>query len=157
MPETPALTATTATVAAILDLTPRRIRQIAEARGVAPIKRDQWNLLTLLPAYFAGLKESLEKPDFAETRVAGARATEIERRMARDGEGLITLNEALATVDDITAALLAALRDLLSGIAGKDGRELDRIEGIVAPTIRRLEISFAKSRAALANGKEPNR
>ena len=154
MHENPALTATTATVAAILDLTPRRIRQIAEARGVAPIKRDQWNLLTLLPAYFSGLQESLAKPDSGETRVAGARAAEIERRMARHGEGLITLNEALETVDDITGALLAALRDLPNEIARQDGRELDRIQAIVAPTIRRLEISFAKSRAALANGKE---
>ncbi len=136
------------TLATLLDLTPRRCRQLVESGIAVPAARGRVRLPETIRALLADARENREAGALTDARAqlvrAKARAAEIELAK-REGE-LIYLTDHDGIVDFIVGRFVTALSALPARIGGKDAFLRRRIE-VECDRIR-SEIAVAADRAA---------
>ncbi|MES0053421.1 hypothetical protein NKJ66_07325 [Mesorhizobium sp. M0078] len=140
----------TRTAAALLEITPRWLQKLARDGWIKPAGRGQWPLATTIQGYIVFLQSRIqERP--AGAALHDARAKEIEQRLARQDRSLVTMDEALASISEITNDMVSSVEGLPRKIT-KDPRERERITAICSAEAARLKMSFAASKAALKTG-----
>jgi len=127
-------------LAAIMDLTPRRIQQLAKEGLPAGSGRGRWPLLECLHWYIRQLR--LNKPEGTikdeRARLERAKADKVELEVAELKGGLISIEDANAAIQRI----LATLRLEMLGLPGRMAAQLAtisnpaRIKAIVDEEIR---------------------
>lgn len=123
-------------LAALLDVTPRRIRQIASEGRMKPLSRGLWPVAPIIRAAIAaaGREREGDAERNARASLMRARAREIEVRVAEREKELVPTEEAVA----YTQAVIGALISRMNGLPAQITRDLDerrRIETIL-DTIR---------------------
>lgn len=111
----PEMVATVQHVAAVLGLTPMRIRQLADEGIVPKAGRNQYPLDRAVQGYVKWRLETIagkNADSSPENRVRDARTREIELRIAERENRLIDIDEHNAVVDELVGLFLAGLESL---------------------------------------------
>lgn len=140
-------------IAAVLNLTPQRIDQLVKEGVIEKSGRGRYPLVGSVHAYIRSLKSAMDGQTKRATsnRAQEARAAEIERRMAREDREIITLAEAVASVDEVAGEYLQSIGSLPARIT-RDPRERQRIEAICDAERLRLSDRFVKASRDLRSG-----
>jgi phage terminase Nu1 subunit (DNA packaging protein) len=147
--------ATTAALAKYLDLSPRRVQQLAN-EGVLPRLRDNtFDLDACRLRYIRYLRDEGRRvsPSDARERTQVARADEIELRLARERGKLIELE----TVELVEAEILGKLYSQLVGLPAACTRDLPLrkiIEEKLNDALGQCRRHFEERSAALRAGRE---
>lgn len=125
-------TASADALAGLLDVSPRRVRQIAAEAQIQPVARGQWPVAAIVRAAVAAAGKARTGDAEREARAAlmQARAREIQLRTAREEGELIPTEEAVA----YTQAVVGTLVSRLNGLPAQITRDLDerrRIEAML--------------------------
>lgn len=131
-PETIPEAASADALATLLDVTPRRVRQLASEAHIEPLARGLWPVGAVIRAAVTAAGREREGSSERDARAAlmRARAREIEIRTAeREGE-LIPTDEAVAYTQSVVGALISRMNGLPAQIT-RDARERRKIEAIL--------------------------
>ena len=153
MPQAPT-SLSTAQAAALLSLTPRRVRQLASDGVLRREGRDAWPFPAIVRDYISHLERGDPEPS-RTAKVTDARTREIELKIAKAEADLMPLSEAQEGMEIATRLFL----DSLDGLPAKIGttrRERSRIAEIVAPMRERLVERFAGIGRSLRTGEPVN-
>ena len=140
-------------LAKILNVTTRWLREKV-AEGVVPTEgRNRYRIGDAVAAYIAYSKEGGARKSSSPSNdvLKIAKAREIEVNIGRKDRTLITLEEALGVVDEITGLFVSSLAGLPARITGVP-RERHRIDGIFDTERQRLADRCAERRSALRSG-----
>jgi hypothetical protein len=154
-PEPAAGTVSTESLAKLLMLSTDRIRQLARAGHIPRAGHGRFNLVAAVQGYVKFLKDD----DHRASRSAAAdelrrqKASEIERRMAREDRKIIDLDEAVGCLDDICGLMLSTLNSLPAMIT-RNPSERRRIEDIIYQAQSRLATKCAEKTKVLVTGQE---
>lgn len=141
-----------AQVAAVLGITERRVRQLA-AEGVVKRadRRGRYKLVPSVANYISTL--SAGERDVGLAPIRQERLLKLQRENALRDRELITLDEAIGFVDEITGAFLSSLNGLPARVTN-DVRERRRLEAIIDAERQRLADKFAEIQTQLINGRD---
>lgn len=144
---------TTAQATKLLMITPQWLRQLAVQGYIPRAVKGAYPLVAVVQGYIKSLKDDEKRSTktAADNRVRDARAAEIERRMAREDREIITLEEAMASHEDVTGEYLQSISGLPARIT-RNQSERRRIEVICDAERTRLATRFDKSASALRTG-----
>jgi hypothetical protein len=135
------------TAAALLELTPQRIRQLVQAGFIKMHRRNHTTITSTVRGYVRFLKDEARKASQAGAaeRARDARAREIEQKIAERDRRLIPVEEAELAMD----LLVGAVNREMDGMAARVTRDLSLRRVIEA------DVHGAKNRIAdaLAEGK----
>jgi hypothetical protein len=137
-------------LAHLIGVSPRYVQRLAEQGVIERLSDNRYPINS--PGRYAEYKAKGEAQRLAPTaadRQRTLKADRIEAQLKREDSGVILLEEALTTFDEITWQLLAALDDI-SGNIGTAGAS----RTLVAVRAR-LERKFAERREVLRTGKLP--
>jgi len=129
----------------LLDLTPRRLRQLAEEGRIDRIGRDQWSVVSVVRGYVAYLKdrERIAREEGVAAKATDARTREIEQRIAIRDRELIPLEDAYEAYQNIAGIYLTSFSSLPARIS-RNVRERGRIDRILDEERERLADKFEK-------------
>ncbi|KZL17681.1 hypothetical protein PsAD2_03018 [Pseudovibrio axinellae] len=140
-------------MAKFLDITPRRLGQLVsegvlrkEGRGKFPLT---FNVKAFIDFKVQGEVSKLA-PNSAD-KLAQRREQALVRKMAREDRELITIDEAMEALEDVTGEFLTSMSTLPAQIT-RDLDERRRIEKICDGERSRLVGSFLKTTKALQQG-----
>jgi hypothetical protein len=113
--QTQAGTVTTRELAALLEISGERIRQLAAEGWFKSSGKNRWNRDEVVAGYVKFLRDEDRRSSrsTAENRVREAKAREIEQRIAERARELIALSDALDTLDMI----VGMVRTEMGGVA----------------------------------------
>lgn len=119
-------------LATLLDVTPRRVRQIASESHIKAAGRGLWPVAPIVRAAVAAAGREREGSAERDARAAlmRARAREIELRTAREEGELVPTEEAVAYTQSVVGALISRMNGLPARIT-RDARERRKIEAIL--------------------------
>ena len=143
----------TQTAAALIQVTPRRLQQLANEGWITPVKRGRWSLVNVVQGYIAFLKDEQARRNktAAASAVQQARADEIRLRIAREDRNIIELTEALEHFDYQTGQFISSIDGMPARLT-RVPRERQRFEKICDAERQRLANLFAKRRDLLRAG-----
>lgn len=158
MPAEPLILATPA-LAAILDLSPRRVQQLAAEGVLQSEAHGSWDATKAVPAYIAHrlaqeTARTAQRSGGAAERHVTAKARAVELRTARDEGVLCDTAEAVAVVEEV----LGTIRSGFGGLAARVTRDLalrDVINSQVDDTLERAAKLLARRATELRRGGEP--
>lgn len=138
----------------LLQLSPRRLRQLAADGWIPAAGRGRYPLAGLVQGYASFLMASGARRTKSanEGRLKEARARLVEQRIAREDRGLIDLQEALDAFEDIAGAYAGSIAGLPARIA-MDPSERRRIQVICDAERLRVSDRFAEIASALRTGR----
>ena len=141
------------TLASLLDLTTMRIDQLVREGHIQKSGRGRYPLEASVRGYIKFLKGTIagQTKSASSNRAQDARAAEIERRMAREDREIISLAEALTTIDEVAGEYLQSISSLPARIT-REPRERQRIEAICDAERLRVSDRFVKRSRALRTG-----
>lgn len=148
----------TAFLSAVLGITKRHIARLTHEGVLPKIAHGRYELAASVQRYMehnARGQVARHTPEPSGDRVRDARARQIELRMAREDRAIITLPEALATVDEVAGEYLQSIGSLPARIT-RDPRERQRIEAICDTERLRVADRFAEKASALRSGVPAN-
>ena len=122
-----------AAAAKLLDVSTRRLQQLAKDGWIAPSGRNRYPLVSVVQGYAAYLRDQIGKAargSDAEARLRNARAREVELRTARLDGTVIDLDEALSATSEMPGLFIACLEGLPARIT-RDARERTRLQRIL--------------------------
>ncbi len=139
-------------LATVLGITERRVRQLA-AEGVVKRadRRGRYQLVPSVANYIATL--SAGERDVGLAPIRQERLLKLQRENALRDRELITLDEAIGFVDEITGAFLSSLNGLPARVTN-DVRERRRLEAIIDAERQRLADKLAEIQAKCASGRD---
>ncbi|RWM08952.1 hypothetical protein [Mesorhizobium sp.] len=142
----------TRTIARLIDVTPRRLQQLAHGGWIEPAGRGQWPLVPTVQGYLRFLRSRIgaEKPSAAALH--DAKAQEIEQRLRRQDRDLVTMAEAAGTITEVGGLFEEAIRRLPRRIS-KGSRERQRLAAICESEADRLASRNRQTLAALKTGR----
>lgn len=143
-------------MAAILGITTRRLRQLEkEEHVVVPEGPGKFHVGKVVQAYVGYRAEGVAKKSGSESmdRLREEKALDIRLNRMRKDRDLISLEEALGTIDEMVGLFISSLTGLPAQITGVP-RERQRLDDIFDAERQRLADSFAKKRSALTAGGE---
>ncbi len=143
-------------LAEFLGLTPRRITMLTADGVFTPIGRGKLPFAASVAAYVAFKEQSVEakvKGPTSQDRLRDQRSLELQRKMAREDRRIITLDEAVATIDKIVGFFLTSLSGMPARIT-RNAAERQRLEKIFDDERQRLANRFAKGRNDLRSGQQ---
>lgn len=125
-------TASADALADLLNVSARRVRQIAVEARIKPAARGQWPVAAIIRATIAAAGKARMGDAEREARAAlmQARAHEIRLRTAREEGELVPTDEAVAYTQAVVGALISRLNGLPAQIT-RDLRERRRIEKMI--------------------------
>jgi PAS domain-containing protein len=144
----------TQAMAGVLGLTTRRL-QIMVKEGIVPsLGRGRFRLCDVVQAYAGFLKEGADRKAGSDSldRVREERALEIQMNRLRKDRELISLEEAVSVVDQVTGLFVASLNSLPAQITGVP-RERQRLNDIFDAERQRLADHCLERRRALLSGR----
>jgi hypothetical protein len=138
-------TATTAGMAKLLGFSRQNLEKIAAAGWVRPSSPNCWPVIETFQGVLKYARDEGRRStkSASESRVAAARAKEIELRTARRAGELCETEEALAFVDDVLGTLKADLMALPAMVTRdlKIRRDIEKgVNDILNRTSARLEL-----------------
>jgi len=141
------------TLAALFNLSENRVHAMTVEGILHHSARGRWKLIDSIHCYVAYLREEQRNKTkgASETRVRDARASEIELRMARIDRDIVPLEEALATIDDVTGDYLQSISSLPARIT-REQNERHRIEAICDAERSRVADGILQKASALRTG-----
>lgn len=142
-------------VAALLGLTERRL-QIMVKDGIVPSSgRGKFDPAEVVKAYVAFRVDGIERRSVNTSmdRLRDVRAEREQRQMQIDDRQIISLEEAIGTLDEIIGLFISYLGGLPAEITVVP-RERQRLHDIIDAGRLRLTDRFAKKIAALRTGDE---
>ena len=130
----------------LLKLTRVRISQLVKDGYIEKLGRDKYHIISLVHGYIDFLKDEDRRGQKgqAQTRVADARAKQIDLKNAKEERKLMDVNEAVALFEEITGTFVAALNGLPAQLT-RDIAERERIEKVIDRQRTVLETRFSKS------------
>lgn len=123
-----------------------------------PVGKSKLNLADSVQAYVEFRErfvESKVKGPTSADKLREMRQLELSRKIAREDRQIITLDEAMGTVDAITGIYLTSLSGLPARIT-RDLAERKRLEKIFDEQRQRLTKRFSKEAHALETGEQPD-
>jgi hypothetical protein len=147
-------TASAGQIAAILGISRQAVEDhIAGGRMPTPIAKGQHSVLACVQAYIAICKgEAKAGTKAAAQNIAQvARAREIEQRIAERDRELITMSDAVSTLDDIIGAVLTEFNALPASVT-RDRALRRMIEQKVDAAQKRIVDTLDKAMLALRAG-----
>lgn len=99
------------------------------------------------------VKKRLGDKGSTSDRMREAKVAEIARRMAREDREIITMDEAMQVVDEVTGIFISTLSSLPARVTSVV-RERQRIEAICDEERQRMADRFSEKRAALRSGQQ---
>ncbi len=137
--------------ARLIQVTPRRVRQLAKEGWFKAKSRDRWAIVEVVQGYIRFLKATAKRAAAGDNRLRDARAREIELRVARQDGTVIDVAEAVDAIDKITGRFLESITGLPAQIT-RDIRERQRIEQICDKERGHLERRFAEVADSIRTG-----
>lgn len=155
--ETPAqdLVVSSTEMAAILGVTTRRLTQLVTEHDHPTEGRGRFRIGAVVQAYAAFKAEGATKKTGTESLdvLRNEKALDIRLARARKDREVITLDEAVSAVEEVTGMYVASLTGLPAQITGVP-RERQRLNDIFDAERLRLTDRFAKRIATLRTGVE---
>ena len=141
-------------MAEILGVTTRWLRQMATEELVPTEGRGKFKVAAVVQAYAAYLKEGATKKTGTESldRLREEKALEIRLNRERKDRTLISIDEAIGVIDDVTGLYVSSLTGLPAQITGVP-RERQRLNDIFDIERQRLADRFTERRKALLEGR----
>ena len=141
------------TAASLLQLSERRIQQLAKEGWFATTERGRYPLVPLVRGYIRFLKEenARQAKSAAEGRLKDVKAREVEMRIARADREVIDLAEAMEAVSGVAGECVAEFEGLPARIT-RNVRERQRIRDICDEARQRLADRFAQIARGLRSG-----
>lgn len=141
-------------MAEILGVTTRWLRQMATEELVPAEGRGKFKVAAVVQAYAAYLKEGATKKTGTESldRLREEKALEIRLNRERKDRTLISIDEAIGVIDDVTGLYVSSLTGLPAQITGVP-RERQRLNDIFDIERQRLADRFTERRKALLEGR----
>lgn len=148
------VTLSTQGMAALLGITPRFLQMKVKDGTLPAIGRGRFDPSATTAAYIEFIKLGAERKTGSESldRLREEKAMEIRINRERKDRQLISLDEALGVIDDITGIYVASLNGLPAQITGVP-RERQRLHDIFDTERQRIADRFAERRAALREGR----
>lgn len=142
-------------MADFLGLTTRRLTAMVSEGIVPAMGRGRFDLKAVSQAYTAFLKEGARERSGTTSMdiLREKKAQEIDMNMAKKDRQLISLEEAMGTLDEVSGDFLALLSGLPAQIT-RTVRERQRIEAIIDESKQRFADRYAKKASALRTGGE---
>ncbi|MDR3401943.1 MAG: hypothetical protein P4L99_05525 [Chthoniobacter sp.] len=147
------LKVTSAEAARLLGVTPRWVRELAAQGFIKKLGRDEYSLADVVQGYAKSLAEDGRQTaqSTSATRVLTARAEELERRVERQLEELIEVDQVLEFNREIVETLE---RDLLPVWEAIDDPEAKlEVRKNTEAALNRLRATFEAARLRLLAGK----
>lgn len=148
------ITLSTQGMAAHLGITTRFLQMKVKDGTLPSLGRGRFDPGATAAAYIDFVRLGAERKTGSDSldKVREERALDLRISRERKTGQLITLNEAIAVVDDMTGIYLSSLTGLPARITGVP-RERQRLNGIFDTERQRLADRFAKKRTALLEGR----
>lgn len=143
-------------MAAILGITTRWLRVLVNDGAVPSPGRGKFLVGQVVQAYLTFKTEGVEKATGTSTtldRVREERAEEIRLNRMRKDRQLISVEEAMGTIDEIVGLFVSSLTGLPAQITGVP-RERQRLNDIFDTERQRLADRFAEKAQTLRTGRE---
>lgn len=140
-------------MAEVLGITTRWLRLLVADEIITPDARGKFHIGSTVQAHNTYLKEGATKKTGTESldRLREEKALDIRLNRERKDRLLISMDEALGVVDEITGMFVASMSGLPAQITGVP-RERQRLNDICDKERLRLADRFAERRAALRSG-----
>lgn len=141
-----------AQMAAVLNVTERRVRQLA-AEGVVKRadRRGRYKLVPSVANYISTL--STGERDVGLAPIRQERLLKLQRENALRDRELISMDEAAGIVDQLVGSFVSSLNGLPARVTN-DVRERRRLEAIIDAERQRLADKLAEIQAKLAAGRD---
>jgi len=147
--------ASAAQVAKLIMVTPRRLRQLADAGYIPRAVKGKYPLAAAVQGYLAFLRSSIERA--AESNVgaglASAKEREVRLRIAKREAEVVEMADVEAFARHVSGVLREASAGIGREAAGRDPALAARIDAEIAAIFdrfdRRCAVAFARLRAGL--------
>lgn len=141
-------------MAEILGVTTRRLTQLVTEHDIPSEGRGKFRIASVVTAYANFLKEGATKKTGTESldRLREEKALEIRLNRERKDRTLISIDEAIGVIDDVTGLYVSSLTGLPAQITGVP-RERQRLNDIFDIERQRLADRFTERRKALLEGR----
>ncbi|TAA54622.1 hypothetical protein [Shinella sp. JR1-6] len=141
-------------MAKILDISTRFLRQL-QVDGVLQPEKGKFRVGSTVRAYADFLKQGSEKRSGSSSmdELRAEKALDIRLNRARKDREIISLDEALSAIDEVTGLYVSSLSGLPAQITGVP-RERQRLDEIFDRERLRIRDRLAKKRQALLEGRE---
>ena len=141
--------------AELLQITPRRLQQLAAEGWIPRGKRGQYTVGGVVQGYVRSIRDEKAKSSKSagEDRIREMRARQLELEIAREERVLIPTEDAIAAMEEVVGMVRADL----SGVPARLTRDIERrreIEQAINAVLARTAERLGKSAAALETGSE---
>lgn len=148
------ITLSTQGMAATLGITTRWLQMQVKAGTLPSLGRGRFDPGETFRAYLEATKGASEKKVGSESldNLRAVKAREIQINTARKDRSLISIEESMAILEEITGIFISAFSSMPARITGVP-RERQRLNGIFDTERQRLADSFTERVAALREGR----